>query len=123
MMGRAFCLAALLLAGAQAFAPPPQGPTRACVHAVTFARAVPLAPVGAALRMGNNAPTGPFTPLVLFGKQLLGDKTFNKIRGKLISYHSQIIGYFCSYTGAPRRMNQLLIKKAKINGGRLGFLN
>lgn len=73
--------------------------------------------------MGNTAPDGPFTPVVLAGKSLLGDKAFNKIRGKLISYHSQVIGYFCAYTGTPRKMNQLLIKKAKKNGGLLGFLS
>jgi hypothetical protein len=106
---------ALLVVATEAFTPP-----RAHLARVSVAR---LPAAAAAVRMGNNAPEGPFTPIVLFGKQLLGEKLFNKIRGKGISIHSQVIGYFCTYTGTPRRMNQLLIKKAKVNGGRLGFLN
>lgn len=105
------CLALPLLA--RGFAPP----ARALARGALPARA-PLA-----VRMGNNAPEGLFSPVVRAGKQVLGEKTFNKVRGKIISFHSQIIGYFCEYTGAPRKMNQLLIRKAKTNGGRLGFLS
>jgi hypothetical protein len=111
-------IAMLALSGALAFAPP--RPV-ARVAVAPLSRTPALAP--ASVRMGNNAPIGIFTPVVKLGKQVLGDKTFNKVRGKLISVHSQVIGYFCTYTGTPRRMNQLLIKKAKTNGGRLGFLN
>lgn len=50
--------------------------------------------------MGNNAPEGPFTPIVLAGKVVLGEKTFNKIRGKGISIHSQVITEFCEDFGA-----------------------
>ena len=118
MTGSVLLLAcvALLVWATEAFTPPVGRLARAPVARL------PAAPA-AGVRMGNNAPTGPFTPIVLFGKQLLGEKTFNKIRGKGISIHSQVIGYFCTYTGTPRKMNQLLIKKAKVNGGRLGFLN
>ncbi len=49
--------------------------------------------------MGNNAPEGPFTPIVLAGKVVLGEKLFNKIRGKGISIHSQVITEFCEDFG------------------------
>jgi hypothetical protein len=88
-------------------------------------RHVACAPARSAtpVMMGNNAPEGPFTPIVLAGKVVLGEKTFNKIRGKLISYHSQVITEFCEDFGVPRQMRGALIKKAKLTGGDLGFLN
>lgn len=73
--------------------------------------------------MGNNAPDGPFTPIVLAGKVVLGEKLFNKIRGKGIAIHSEIITDFCEDFGVPRAMRGGLIKKAKTTGGLLGFLN
>jgi len=73
--------------------------------------------------MGNNAPEGPFTPIVLAGKVVLGEKLFNKIRGKGISIHSQVITEFCEDFGVPTKMRGALIKKAKNTGGILGFLN
>ncbi len=73
--------------------------------------------------MGNNAPEGPFTPIVLAGKVVLGEKTFNKVRGKAIQIHSGIITEFCETYGVPRSMRGALVKKAKTTGGRLGFLN
>lgn len=73
--------------------------------------------------MGNNAPEGPFTPIVLAGKVVLGEKTFNKVRGKAIQIHSTIITEFCETYGVPRSMRGALVKKAKTTGGRLGFLN
>merc|ERR1719362_2850443 len=79
----------------------------------------PLAtPAAAAVRMGP-AEDGPFTPLCLVGKAVLGQTTFNKYRGKIISYHSGIIGDFCEDYGVPRQMKAALIKKAKFTGGRL----
>lgn len=122
MPSRTLALALACLAVAHGFAPPSRAlPARS--SALRPSHVALPARTASDVRMGNNAPEGPFTPVVLLGKQVLGEKTFNKIRGKLISYHSQIIGYFCEYTGAPRKMNQLLIRKAKTNGGRLGFLN
>lgn len=38
---------------------------------------------------GNNATTGPFAPLVRVVRDVLGQKEFNKLRGKAISLHSQ----------------------------------
>ena len=37
---------------------------------------------------------GVFSPVVLFVKELMGDKELNKLRGKVIGYHSDVIGSF-----------------------------
>ena len=47
------------------------------------------------LRMGP-AKDGPFTPLVLLAKVVLGEPRLLKLRGKAISYHSQAIKEFCA---------------------------
>ena len=44
-------------------------------------------PAVVSVRMGP-AEDGPFTPLCLVGKVALGQTTFNKYRGKVISIHS-----------------------------------
>ena len=44
-------------------------------------------PAAVSARMGP-AEDGPFTPLCLVGKVVLGQTTFNKYRGKVISIHS-----------------------------------
>ena len=54
---------------------------------------------------------------------VLGEKFFNKVRGKAIGYHSQFITEFCDDFGVPREMRGALIKKAKTTGGELGFLS
>ena len=87
------------------------------------ARAPAAARATAPAMMGNNAPEGPFTPIVRAGKVVIGEKTFNKIRGKAISFHSQFITEFCDDFGLPKEMRGLLVKKAKNTGGVLGFLN
>jgi hypothetical protein len=43
--------------------------------------------------MGNKGAGGPFAPLVVVVRNVVGEKEFNKLRGKAISLHSQ---------GAPR---------------------
>ena len=40
-------------------------------------------------RMGNKSGSGPFTPLVIIARNVLGKKDFNQFRGKAISLHSQ----------------------------------
>ena len=40
-------------------------------------------------RMGNKATGGPFSPLVVVVRNIVGEKEFNKLRGKGISLHSQ----------------------------------
>ena len=79
-------------------------------------------PAAVSVRMGP-AEDGPFTPLCLAGKVVLGQTTFNKYRGKIISIHSGVIGDFCEEFGVPRQMKAALIKKAKFTGGKLGMLS
>lgn len=69
------------------------------------------------------AKDGPFTPLVLAAKVVLGNQRLLKYRGKVISYHSQYIKEFCVEYGVPSKMSQGLIKKAKKVGSDLGFLS
>merc|ERR1712023_188232 len=69
--------------------------------------------------MGKMAKDGPFTPIVLAGKFVLGEKLLNKVRGKAISYHSQFISEFCYDYGVPNKMRGALIKKAKTTGDTL----
>ena len=38
--------------------------------------------------MANPAESGPFTPIVIVARNILGQKEFNKVRGKAISLHS-----------------------------------
>jgi hypothetical protein len=47
------------------------------------------APRRQVVRMGNKATGGPFSPLVVVVRNVMGDKEFNKLRGKAISFHSQ----------------------------------
>jgi hypothetical protein len=42
------------------------------------------------MAMGNKATGGPFAPLVRVTRQVVGQKEFNKFRGKAISLHSQV---------------------------------
>lgn len=41
--------------------------------------------------MANNATSGPFAPLVRASRGIVGQKDFNKFRGKAISLHSQVL--------------------------------
>ena len=74
------------------------------------------------MSMGNVNEGGVFAPLVVAIRPIIGVKRFNQLRGKAISLHSQVIGDFCSEFGATTKQRQKLIKTAKANGGRLGFL-
>lgn len=73
--------------------------------------------------MGKVAKFGPFTPAVVVTRLIMGNKPFNKFRGKGIALHSQVITAFCDFTGAGPRMRQNLIRQAKRNGDTLGFLS
>ena len=53
----------------------------------------------------------------------MGAKEFNKLRGKGISIHSQVITEFCKQIGADNKRKQGLIRQAKKNGEKLGFLS
>ncbi|GIL78165.1 hypothetical protein Vretimale_7549 [Volvox reticuliferus] len=72
--------------------------------------------------MGNKATTGPFAPLVVVVRGAMGEKQFNQLRGKAISLHSQIIKDFCKLLGVDNRQVQGVIRLAKKNGEKLGFL-
>ncbi|GAX80646.1 hypothetical protein CEUSTIGMA_g8081.t1 [Chlamydomonas eustigma] len=72
--------------------------------------------------MGNKASGGPFSPLVVVVRNAMGEKDFNKFRGKAISVHSQVIKDFCSQFGVDNKQVQGVIRLAKKNGEKLGFL-
>ncbi|KAI3826677.1 hypothetical protein L1987_00729 [Smallanthus sonchifolius] len=73
--------------------------------------------------MGNvNEGKGLFAPLVVITRNIVGKKRFNQLRGKAIALHSQVINEFCKSIGADSKQRQGLIRLAKKNGERLGFL-
>jgi hypothetical protein len=63
-----------------------------------------------------------FAPIVMLVRRLLGDAEFKKIRGKAIALHSQAITNVCNRMGVERTRRQNLIRLARDNGKRLGFL-
>lgn len=69
-----------------------------------------------------NAGKGLFAPLVVIARNLIGKKQFNQLRGKAIALHSQVITEFCKSIGADGKVRQGLIRLAKKNGEKLGFL-
>ena len=71
---------------------------------------------------GNTNEGGLFAPIVVVARNIIGVKRFNQIRGKAIALHSQVITDFCKEIGADGKIRQGLIRTAKNNGGRLGFL-
>ncbi|XP_076948055.1 protein PROTON GRADIENT REGULATION 5, chloroplastic-like [Bidens hawaiensis] len=73
--------------------------------------------------MGNvNEGKGVFAPLVVVTRNIVGKKRFNQLRGKAIALHSQVINEFCKTIGADTKQKQGLIRLAKKNGEKLGFL-
>nr|GLL43554.1 protein PROTON GRADIENT REGULATION 5, chloroplastic [Ipomoea trifida] len=76
-------------------------------------------PVRAQPMMKNvNEGKGVFAPLVVVVRNIVGKKRFNQLRGKAIALHSQ----FCKSIGADSKQRQGLIRLAKKNGEKLGFL-
>ncbi|CAA7410523.1 unnamed protein product [Spirodela intermedia] len=69
-----------------------------------------------------NEGKGLFAPLVVVTRNIIGKKRFNQLRGKAIALHSQVITEFCKSIGADGKQRQGLIRLAKKNGERLGFL-
>ena len=90
-----------------------------------FNRAPIRAPTRGPVRTvaGNSAEDGIFTPIVKVTRNIMGAKEFNKLRGKGISLHSQVITEFCKQIGADNKRKQGLIRQAKKNGEKLGFLS
>jgi aspartate 1-decarboxylase len=71
--------------------PQPAGPKKE----VAEKKAVPK-PKGAATHKA-----GVFSPVVLTAKQVIGDERLNKIRAKVISMHSEVIGSFVDTYDSP----------------------
>uniref|UniRef100_A0A0F7GY42 Proton gradient regulation 5 n=1 Tax=Pelargonium nanum TaxID=59882 RepID=A0A0F7GY42_9ROSI len=69
-----------------------------------------------------NEGKGLFAPAVVITRNIIGKKRFNQLRGKAIALHSQVITEFCKSIGADAKQRQGLIRLAKKNGERLGFL-
>uniref|UniRef100_A0A0F7CYU2 Proton gradient regulation 5 n=1 Tax=Melianthus villosus TaxID=377280 RepID=A0A0F7CYU2_9ROSI len=69
-----------------------------------------------------NEGKGIFAPLVVVARDVIGKKRFNQLRGKAIALHSQVITEFCKSIGADAKQRQGLIRLAKKNGEKLGFL-
>lgn len=63
-----------------------------------------------------------FAPIVVLVRQLLGKARFNQVRGQAIALHSKTITNFCNRVGFSSARRQGLIRLAKANGKRLGFL-
>ncbi len=63
-----------------------------------------------------------FAPIVVLMRQWMGDPEFVRLRGKAIALHSQVITNFCNRVGIDRTQRQNLIRLARDNGKRLGFL-
>ncbi|KAH9618836.1 hypothetical protein KSS87_006532 [Heliosperma pusillum] len=69
-----------------------------------------------------NEGKGLFAPIVVITRDIVGKKRFNQLRGKAIALHSQVITEFCKSIGADAKQRQGLIRLAKKNGEKLGFL-
>lgn len=63
-----------------------------------------------------------FAPMVLLVRNIMGTPKFNKLRGQAIALHAKTITNFCNRFGIDSKERQALIRKAKANGQRLGFL-
>ncbi|NJK50376.1 electron transporter [Candidatus Gracilibacteria bacterium] len=63
-----------------------------------------------------------FAPIVVLLRDRMGKAKFNQIRGKAIALHAQTITNFCNRIGIDSKERQNLIRLAKDNGKRLGFL-
>ena len=81
--------------------------SRPCVAAQrpSLRPARPTAGRTAVIMAGNSATSGPFAPLVRATRGVVGQKDFNKFRGKAISLHSQVRARllpFCSSVSRSR---------------------
>ncbi len=63
-----------------------------------------------------------FAPIVLLVRNIMGTPKFNKLRGQAIALHCKTITNFCNRLGIDSKERQSLIRKAKANGQKLGFL-
>ena len=63
-----------------------------------------------------------FAPLVVLIREQMGKREFNQLRGKVIAQHSKVITKVCNWFGIDRTARQNLIRLARDNGKKLGFL-
>ncbi len=63
-----------------------------------------------------------FAPLVILVRRQMGDAKFIKLRGQAIALHAQVITKICERFGLDRSFRQNMIRLARDNGKRLGFL-
>lgn len=63
-----------------------------------------------------------FAPIVLLVRNVMGTPKFNKLRGQAIALHSKTITRFCNRVGISSKERQALIRTARNNGEKLGFL-
>jgi hypothetical protein len=67
----------------------------------------PAAPKPQKKPAAGHSAKGPFAPLVLLTKEVLGDEELNKIQAKAISTHSDVIGRFVDKSDTPFRQQAL----------------
>ncbi|MDJ0799144.1 MAG: electron transporter [Calothrix sp. MO_167.B12] len=63
-----------------------------------------------------------FAAFVVLARKCLGQKQFNRVRGKWIALHVQTINHFCDRFSINTTTRQHLIRLARENGKRLGLL-
>jgi hypothetical protein len=63
-----------------------------------------------------------FAPIVILFRHWFGSDRFLRLRGQAIALHAQIISQFCDFLGIDRSQRQRLIRMARDNGKRLGFM-
>ncbi|MDJ0596099.1 MAG: electron transporter [Pleurocapsa sp. MO_226.B13] len=63
-----------------------------------------------------------FAPIVILSRNYLGKAKFNKLRATAIALHSKTITAVCNRFGIERTTRQNLIRTARDNGKKLGFL-
>ena len=63
-----------------------------------------------------------FASVVVLLRQVLGASRFNRTRGQIIGLHCQTISNFCNFVGIDSKERQSLIRLARNNGKRLGFM-
>jgi len=72
--------------------------------------------------MLDQITTGIFAGAVFAGYAVLGERLVDRLRGKGIGLHAEVINSFCQRFAIPSRTRQGFIKTAKKTGHDLGFL-
>lgn len=69
-----------------------------------------------------NEGKGLLAPVVVGARRVIGPQRFNQLRGRAIQVHAKAICGFCDGVHATPGQRQDLIRMARRNGERLGFL-